>query len=266
MSNQLLEASRQYWDITANTYDQIFPETLVGKAQRDAVWRKLERVFQSGQRILELNCGTGIDAVHLAERGIRVLACDLSPRMIELAVRRSRAANMTNLAAFRVMPTEDIARLVEQGPFDGAFSNFSGLNCVEDLSSVALSLARLLRPGAQALICMVGRIAPWEIAWHLGRGEARKAMRRLRPFSEDPRVKAHYPPVRAIARAFAPEFRLRSWQGIGVAVPPSCLEPWARRFPKLLKCLAQADRWLALCPGVRGLADCVLLHFERIAM
>ena len=266
VSHQLLETSRQYWDITAETYDQIFPETLIGRAQRDAVWRELERVFQSGQRILELNCGTGIDAVHLAERGIQVLACDLSPRMIELAVSRSVAADLANLAVFRVMPTEDIAQLVEQGPFDGAFSNFSGLNCVEDLSSVARSLAELLRPGANALICMVGRIAPWEIAWHLGHGEVRKAMRRLRPYSEDPRVKTHYPPVSAIARAFAPEFRLRGWQGIGVAVPPSCVEPWARRFPKLLKYLAQADRWLAPCPVVRGLADCVLLHFERVTI
>jgi SAM-dependent methyltransferase len=263
VSHQLIDARRQYWDITAETYDQIFPETLIGRAQRDAVWRKLERVFESGQRILELNCGTGIDAVHLAQRGIQVLACDLSPRMIELATGRSVAANVANLAAFRVMPTEDIAQLAEQGPFDGAFSNFSGLNCVEDLSLVAHSLAQLLGPGAKALICMVGRIAPWEIAWYLGHGEARKAMRRLRPFREDPRVQANYPSVRAIARAFAPGFQLRSWQGIGVAVPPSCMEPWACRFPKLLNCLAQADRWLALCPIVKGLADCVLLQFER---
>jgi SAM-dependent methyltransferase len=262
----MLEASRRYWDGTAETYDQIFPETLIGRAQRGAVWRQLDRTFQSGQRILELNCGTGIDAVHLAERGIEVLACDLSPRMIELAIGRSIAANMTKMAAFRVMPTEDIAQLVAEGPFDGAFSNFSGLNCVQDLSLVAHYLGKLLRPGARALFCMVGRIAPWEIAWQLGHGEMKKAMRRLRPVSDDPRVKIHYPPVRTIARAFAPEFRLQRWQGIGVAVPPSCMEPLAQRFPRLLKCLAQADRWLTFCPVVRGFGDCVLLNFERVAI
>ena len=71
MSSPPLEASRHYWDGTADTYDQVFPETLVGKAQRNAVWRELDRAFQSGQRVLELNCGTGIDAVHLASRGVR---------------------------------------------------------------------------------------------------------------------------------------------------------------------------------------------------
>ena len=50
-----------------------------------AVWRELLRTFHPGQRVLEINCGTGIDAVSLGERGIRVLACDIAPRMIELA-------------------------------------------------------------------------------------------------------------------------------------------------------------------------------------
>lgn len=264
MNNQQLEASRDYWDATAETYDQIFPETLVGRVQRNAVWKELDRVFQSGQRILELNCGTGIDAVHLAENGIQVLACDLSPRMIRLASERSLAADVANTAIFRVMPTENISQLAEEGPFDGALSNFSGLNCVEDLALVARELGKLLRPGAMAVFCMVGRIAPWEIAWHLVHGDTKKAMRRLRPVSDDPRVKAHYPPVRAIVRTFAPEFRLRHWRGIGVAVPPSCMDPLARRFPRTLGCLARADQWLTFCPGVKALADCVLLCFERV--
>ncbi len=264
MTNQSLAASREYWDATAETYDQIFPETLIGRAQRDAVWRVLDRTFHPGQRILELNCGTGIDALHLAKRGVQVVACDLSPRMIELATKCSIAANAVTSPKFRVMPTQEIGQLVKEGPFDGAFSNFSGLNCVDDLSSVARSLANLVHPGAMAIFCKVGRIAPWEIAWHLAHGDIKKAMRRFHPVSDDARIQAHYPPVGEVARIFAPEFRLRQWQGIGVAVPPSSMEPLAKRFPKLLNRLIRADRWLTSCPGLKGLADCVLLSFERV--
>jgi SAM-dependent methyltransferase len=264
MSNQLLEAGRQYWDQTAETYDQIFPETLVGRAQRGAVWKELEQAFQSGQRVLELNCGTGIDAVHLAKKGIRVLACDLSPRMIEVAVRRSVASEVANLTDFRAIPSEEIAQLIPEGPFDGAFSNFSGLNHVEDLSQVARDLGRLLHPGARVLACMIGRIAPWEVMWQLAHRSPRMAMRRVRPQLVNPKMKAYYPSVRGIARAFAPNFRLLHWQGIGIAVPPTCMERWARRFPTVLKGLVYADQWLTHCPGVRSLGDCVLLHFERL--
>ena len=46
--------------------------------------------LKAGERVLELNCGTGEDAVHLARRGVRVLATDNSPRM--LAAARSKIA------------------------------------------------------------------------------------------------------------------------------------------------------------------------------
>ena len=267
MSSPILEASRHYWDGTADTYDQVFPETLVGKAQRNAVWRELDRAFQSGQRVLELNCGTGIDAVHLASRGVRVLSCDLSPRMVELARRRSIASNVNDLASFRVLPTEHIGQLIgTQAPFDGAFSNFSGLNCVEDLSTFARSLSQLLRPGAQALFCVAAPICPWEIAWYLGHGDVKKALRRVRQGAADPRVKVHYSSVRVITEIFAPEFRLLRWQGIGVAVPASCVEPLARKAPRLLDWLAGVDRWLAHVPMIKGFADCLLLQFERSAI
>lgn len=264
MNSEWFEDRRQYWNRTAETYDQIFPETLIGQSQRRAVWRQLEDIFQPGQRILEVNCGTGIDAVHLAKKGVRVLACDLSPRMAELARQRSATAGTTSLTEFRVLPTEGIGQLAEHGPFDGAFSNFSGLNCVEDLASVARSLGQLLPPGASALICMAGCVAPMEVAWHLVHGHPKQAMRRIRPATEDPGVYVRFPSVRTITRAFAPAFKLRRWHGIGIAVPPSCAEPWARRFPGLLKLLARADEYLAHCPVVRAFADCVLLQFARV--
>jgi SAM-dependent methyltransferase len=263
MSTLSTRSSQAYWNTVAETYDQVFPHTLIGRAQRDVVWQELERVFHPGQRILELNCGTGIDAVHLAEGGVAVLACDISPRMIEIACRRSSSAGLADLVDFRALPTEDIAVLGGQGSFDGAFSNFSGLNHVGDLSAVARNLARLLKPGARALLCIAGRFVPSEMAWHLAHGNLRTAMRRLTRLTDDVTLKVHYPSVSAMARIFAPEFRLREWKGVGVAVP-SCLEHLARRHPRALDRLAKADRWLGSVPVFRGMADCILLQFERI--
>jgi ubiquinone/menaquinone biosynthesis C-methylase UbiE len=123
------------------------------------VWQELALAFRPGQRILELNCGTGIDAVYLAKKGVRILACDISPRMIEVSCQRAHAAEVSALIDFRVIPTEEIAVLPEEGPFDGAFSNFSGLNCVEDHSRVSRNLGRLLKPNAMAgHTLLIGRV------------------------------------------------------------------------------------------------------------
>src|SRR5439155_21111480 len=147
-------------------YDETFTRSLTGRAQRCAVWRELVRAFRPGQKVLEINCGTGVDAVHLAGRGVRVLACDSSPRMIEVARRRlaSPGSALRAPVEFEVLATEEIRTLEAPGQpqFDGVLSNFAGLNCVEDLSQAACDLARLLRPGSPAVLCFFGPVRAWE--------------------------------------------------------------------------------------------------------
>jgi SAM-dependent methyltransferase len=256
-----IRSAQAYWDTAANAYEDDFSGTLIGQTLRHAVWRDLDQLFRPGQRVLELNCGTGIDAVHLAGRGIGVLACDIAPRMIELARQQAGAKNLID---WRVLPTENMGALIGEGPFDGAFSNFSGLNCVDDLSAAAQNLARLLKPGAPVLVCMIGRFVPWEILWFLAHRNPRRAFLRLRGNGEaGAAVKVQYPSVAEIVRQFAPEFTLRKWKGLGIAVPPSYMERWARRFPRIINALAGVDRSIASVPVLRGMADFVLLEFER---
>src|SRR5215471_7976723 len=95
-----------YWNIAAETYEHVFTETLPGQLWRDSVWRELDTGFLSGQRVLELNCGTGIDALHLASRGVSVVACDISSRMIELARQRAAGSCFANLVDFHILPSE----------------------------------------------------------------------------------------------------------------------------------------------------------------
>ena len=67
-------ASASAFDELAEVYDADFTNTLLGTLLRDAVWRRIDRLFAAGDRVLDLGCGTGADAVHLAERGVRVMA------------------------------------------------------------------------------------------------------------------------------------------------------------------------------------------------
>jgi ubiquinone/menaquinone biosynthesis C-methylase UbiE len=269
MNPPVANANQTYWDRTAEDYDRIFPESVIGRVQREAVWRDMDKVFQPGMRVLELNCGTGIDAVHLAGRGIRVVACDLSSKMIEAARRRLSTTGLDELVDFRVLDTAKLGSLVVDEPFDGAFSNFSGLNCVRDLSQVAGNLARFVKPGARILLCMVGRFSPWEMVWHLAHGKPRLALRRFRrrpttAINPQEAVMVHYPSVNDMRKIFAPDFQLRGWSGIGVAVPPSCLETFAQRIPAVVRGLARIDRYISRAPIFRSIGDCVLIQFERV--
>ena len=58
------------------------------------MWRWLDTAFQPGEQVLELSCGTGEDALHLAEQGVRILATDPSAGMLEVARKVARLRPM----------------------------------------------------------------------------------------------------------------------------------------------------------------------------
>ena len=257
------------FDAVAARYDETFTLSKIGQAQRTAVWHELEQAFRAGDRTLEIGCGTGIDACFLAKRGIRVVACDPSSLMLDVASRRIRQNALQELVQPRQLRAEDLSSLRASEQFDGAFSNFGALNCVEDLRKLAIDLATLLKPGAVAMLCWMGPYCLWEMIWYVAQGKREKAFRRLAPagmparIASDAFVHVRYPSVRLLARAFAPMFRVESVRGIGVAVPPSYLEPWARRHPRLLQMCERSDSWLGSCPGIRSLGDHVLVRLQR---
>ena len=152
--------------------------------------------------------------------------------------------------------------------FDGAFSNFAGLNCVRDLPNVALALATHLRPGASALVCLSTRFCLWEALFYFAKGELRKATRRWAGESQATvgRVAfpVFYPTTGALRRAFSPLFRLRSVTGIGITVPPSYLDFWIGSRPQLLRTLCNIDAVICGWPFFRSVGDHILLELELV--
>lgn len=256
------------FDAIAEAYDEVFSKSPIGRAQRRAVWSEMDREFHAGQSVLEINCGTGIDAFHLARRGVIVDACDSAPGMILRA--RQRASTLEPMAVrFRCLPIEKIDMLAPEKPYDGVLSNFSGLNCVADLPPVVRNLARVVRPGGRVVVCVFGSFCLWEVLWYLHAGCLKKAFRRLQGQGVDAvlapgaRVHVHYRSVRSLSRAFAPFFRLKRSRGVGVALPPSYAASIPQDFPKLFRLAVAIDPLLGQCLGLRSLADHVVLTFER---
>jgi ubiquinone/menaquinone biosynthesis C-methylase UbiE len=269
LSSETTTTVASVFDEIAEVYDTTFTNSAIGLAQRKPMWKEIDQTFVAGQRILEINCGTGVDALHLARRGVDVVACDSAPRMIAVARKRSGLAGVSTMVDFRVLATEKIRELQNEGPFDGILSNFAGLNCISDVSPVAHDLAQLVKARSKAILCLFGHFCLWETAWYLSRGYLRKAVRRLdqggRLGALPPHsgVKVWYHPVRRLKKIFSPQFRLKAWKGVGVAVPPSYLKFLATRYPRLFHLASEIDPWLGKCPGLRAMADHMLLTFER---
>lgn len=267
MSAGYLYSAGVAFDSIAEEYDDLFTHSLIGRAQRDTVWEALRDEFHAGQRILELNCGTGEDALFLSRTGVSVYACDASERMIAVAARRMACESRGAQVQLEVRATEHIGELPAVGRFDGVLSNFSGLNCVEDLAPAARQLGRLVKPHGKLLLCLSSRVCAWETLWYLAHGQPARALRRWKGSATaslgDTAVDVQYPTVGDVRLKFAPEFVLRKITGVGVTVPPSYVEHLARKYPKVLKTLQRIDRGIAKWPLCRVIGDHTLLALER---
>ena len=260
------------FDALAESYDQVFTESPIGQAQRAAVWTELGKAFQPGNRVIEIGCGTGVDACFLAERGVSVVGCDASQAMIQVARQRvcQRAKYFASASVeLGTWPAERIATVALDRDFDGAFSNFGVLNCVQNLRQFVRGLATRLKPEAKVLLCFLGPCCLWEIAWFLAHGQPRRALRRFHrrgttaEFRDGSKVHVSYPGVSTLTRRFAPEFRLHAIKGIGICVPPSYVSSFINRFPRIIDFARRADLLVARRPGLRLIGDHILVTFER---
>ena len=87
-------SSAALFERLAPRYDELWTDTAIGRAQRNAVWRVVDELFHAGDHVLDLGCGTGEDAAHLMARGVSVRAVDASPAMVAQARARGVAADV----------------------------------------------------------------------------------------------------------------------------------------------------------------------------
>jgi len=264
-SPQVSSAAAAAFDAVAERFDARFSPWLSVAAQRRAVRAALAQAFPPGARLIEIGGGTGEDALWLVERGRQVLLTDASPRMVQMASAKFRASAG---ASAETCAAEDLAQLAGriEARFDGAYSNFAALNCVSDLAPFAAGLAKLLRPGAPALLVIFGCVCPGEWLVETLHRRPKNVLRRLAAGDQPARLGGREFTVRYhrrqdLERAMAPWFRPAGRQGVGVFVPPSAAEPWVSRHPQLLRTLETLDRSLAA--PLSGLGDHILYRFER---
>lgn len=227
-----------FFDALAPAYDAEFTNTPLARELRGRVWARLARVLAPGARVLELACGTGEDARYLAGLGLTVTATDQSPQMLA-ETRRKTAGLPVSVAALDLRALALTPAVQAGAPYAAVFSDFGGLNALDDYAPLAHFLAPLVAPDGRLLFVIMGRWCAWEIAWHLAHGQPRQAFRRLArggAFAQagpGARMTVYYPTTAALRRAFAPHFRLDRVWPLGLLLPPSILEPLTQRrwFP-----------------------------------
>ncbi|MDO6596406.1 class I SAM-dependent methyltransferase [Oceanihabitans sp. 2_MG-2023] len=217
------------FDIAANKYDDIFTFSNIGKAQRNLVFKNVDPYLHSEKNlsILEINCGTGEDAIQFAKLDHEVHATDISEGMINVAKAKTKLKNIT----FTVQDINTITEQTFTKKFDIIFSNFGGLNCLskiqlEDFFNTANTL---LNPNGKLILVLMPKQCIWEQIYFSLKGDFKKAKRRNTDKSVDANVdgifvKTWYYNPKDILSLTSTLFKKEKIKPIGITIPPSYLE------------------------------------------
>ncbi|WP_244754178.1 class I SAM-dependent methyltransferase [Rhodanobacter sp. B2A1Ga4] len=262
---QLLDTQRAF-DSVAADYDGPLGNNELIQRMRLILWDTVHSTVPPGARLLDLGCGTGIDALEFARRGFHVVATDWSPLMVERTRARAAAAAMQSRVTVAHLGIQQLARLDDE--FDGIYSNFGPLNCVPDLGAVATECARLLRPGGTLVFSVMGRICPWELGHYALRGRFKRAGVRAARGATAVGMNRHtiwtcYYLPREFYRAFSGQFSLQGYRALGLFLPPPYLVDYYRRRRRWCERLGRLDDRLGALPLLRDMGDHFLIVLRR---
>lgn len=177
--------------------------------------------------ILEINCGTGKDAIWLSNQGNDVIATDISGQMISTAKSKNNSITFFQMDINNINTDE---RLKDK-KFDVIFSNFGGLNCLNpsELKDFLNHAKNRLTKEGELILVIMPKNCIWEKKYLFFTGKWSKIFRRnsqkpLEVNVDGKKVKTwYYNPKDLIKKVSKDDFSV-DYKPVGFYIPPSYLE------------------------------------------
>ncbi|MDN5289484.1 MAG: class SAM-dependent methyltransferase [Mucilaginibacter sp.] len=247
-------------------FDDIYSGDTIINYKRTRVRQHVLQRLAPDSNILELNSGTGEDAIFFAKAGHRVHATDISTGM--QAVLQQKTEVYRDRISYETCSFTQLEQLQNQGPFDHIFSNFGGLNCTSELDKVLLSFDALLKPGGKVTLVIIPGFCLWETLL-VFKGKFKTAFRRF--FSSKGRAahiegayfKCYYYNPPFIINTLQQSYKVVGLEGLCTLVPPSYIEDFAEKHPKAYQFLKnKEDKWKDKWPW-KYMGDYFIITLEK---
>lgn len=267
MMNNGLRNNPALFDDAAKTYDEEFSESYIGRALRPLVWKNIRPYLDNAPKaVLEINCGTGEDAMHIAAMGHTVTATDQSAEMIKVADRKKAHDNLY----FEVLDFRNLPARFSASSFDVVFSNFGGLNCAssDELKQVLADITSLLKPGGLFIGVVMSTGCLWEKLYYNLKGDREKVGRRRMHTGADTTIgqrkfKTYYYSPKDIEQIKPAALNIIKTQPVGLFIPPTYLEHYFRNHHKQLRILSALEKGISHVTLLSNMADHFMIVMEK---
>lgn len=240
------EKAAHAFTMQAPVFDELYGGDKIVQYKRDRVRNHVLQYLRPQARILELNSGTGEDAIFFANAGHSVHATDVSAGMQEQLKEKVIKAGLTDKVSCEMCSFTTLDNLQDNDPYDLIFSNFAGLNCTNELDVVLQSFDKLLKPGGIVTLVVLPKFCLWETLL-VFKGKFQTAFRRF--FSSKGRnAKVNglaficwYHSPGYIIDQLKQKYNLLELEGLCTIVPPSYIQYFAESHPKTFAYLVKKE-------------------------
>lgn len=253
----------------SGVFDAIYAGDVIIQYKRTRVREHVERYLPANSRILELNAGTGEDAIYFAQQGHQVHATDIATGMQLKLKEKVQRADLDKFVSTEICSFTELQALRQRGPYDLIFSNFAGLNCTGRLDEVLKELPSLLKPGGLVTLVVLPKFCLWETLL-LFKGKFNTATRRffsskgVRSHVEGTYFKCWYYNPGYITSTLKNSFKLVSLEGLCTIVPPSYMEHFAEKHPKLFRFLVKKEDKLKATWPWKFVGDYFIITMRKV--
>ena len=234
---------------------------------RKLVYGVYLKYIPTGSSILELNAGTGVDAVFLAEHGYRVYATDISEVMIDILKAKGKSKKAKISIKAEAMSFDEISNIKENN-FDAVVSNFGGLNCINDFSKLSVDLAAKLKPNGLFIAVVMNKICPWEIFYYIITLKFGEAFRRFKKHGimaelNGEKVLTYYFTPGEFTAAFSRNFTKVKLFSLGLKTPPPYLLGIYNRLKPIVKLWMKLDGIFMSMPILNQMGDHFIIVMKK---
>ena len=255
------------FDSIASDYDRHIFGNLVNSLLRERSVTLLKKEFARNSTLLEIGCGTGTETLELLREGHEIVAVDISQKMLDIVKEKARKNGLASNLRLEKLNAENISSLVGGYGlhfFDGIYSTYGAMNCVQDISVISVGAHDLLSLNGKLILGIYNRLCAAEILGYMMKLKLLNAVSRFKRRSLEGEsrfcIDIYSYTLGEILSSFANRFRLTHVEGVPVIIPPSNFVGYVEKFRRKFDLIKKMDAWLGTRWPFYGLGD----HFLTV--